>query len=189
MGEGTPSPFLMRLVLGLLALLLAAGPASAQDRFVAACVASAADEDLGEIDPAEICGCAAREVLAAGVPAARLDAFAAHVPASGALDVDAIPEPLRATAEQAVAGIMTCALATSLGPTADGAALAQLRVDTEVLANPERPDGVSGSAPRPAAPAAAPVTPTLPPGLRTGDGTSPVRTQQAGAGAAVRIVG
>ncbi len=182
----------MRFVLGLLALLFAATPASAQSRLYASCMTSA--EGDGALSPAvaqSLCTCAETRVLSGGETEASVDRYLTYaeglnVGPSGMAEVDDAPEWARATSSVLVGAVTSCV--TDL----------QRRAYAE-SDDPDVPAVVSTGAPEaggaavtggPAGTTAAGASrPALPAGLRTGDGTAPVQTRQMGKGAALRIVG
>lgn len=172
----------MRLaVLAVLALAASAAP-EAQTRFLAACVASAQEGAELPFDPEQVCGCATDGAIAKGVRGSDLDVLIDYVGEDQDFDTAAMPEAVQATAAIAVESLLGCALAGGLTPPGAEA--------TSPAAEPQA--GMIGraaagsSAPEMAVPAA---PASLPSGLRTGNGTAPVRTDAAGPGTAIRIVG
>ena len=140
-------------------LALAAGAASAQARFVESCVLSTEGQEGLAAAPDAVCGCAAEAAVASGATADALDALIDHVREDGTFDAEAMPDETRATADVAVRALLTCAL---LGGDTAGAAAAMAPTSA-------RPGGPPSGRPRSGAPVR--------------------RTEQAGAGAAIRIVG
>ncbi|WP_420454606.1 hypothetical protein [Rubrivirga sp.] len=170
----------MRLV--LLVLLLAAGPASAQSRLYSSCMTSA--EGDGALPPGvaeALCACLETRALAAGETAASIDRYLAFAEGLDAdpSGVDVAEDPPGWATETSSAlreGMAACVLDV------------QQRAYAESH-DPDVPAVVSTGAPGAGVAAPAPPRPAPPAGLRTGDGTAPVQTQQTGKGAAVRIVG
>ena len=185
----------MRLTLGLLLLLLAAVPASAQSRFLTACMASGERDASLSVDAvASICGCTETQSLASTLTSADLDRYVAYLHSQGetaslGIDDDA-PEDITAVSGVLIESMMTClggeiamAKAESPSPRATVAPTQAVHVPAAVEAAGKTlmEEGQTSLAPAPVVVAA--------PGLRTGDGTGAVRAEQSGRGAAVRIRG
>ena len=159
----------MRRLLGLFVVLAAvSAPASAQDRFLEGCVASAEGHDLGGADPAVVCQCAAERAIARGIPAATIDAVVDVDETSG----EAVPEVVEAAGALLAESLFACAV--DAVPAVEAAPEADVPPGAAVTGAPVPP---------PPAPPAPPV------GIRTGDGTGPVRAEQDGKGGVIRILG
>ena len=185
----------MRLVLGLLLLVLASTPASAQSQFLTACMASGErDASLSVAAVASICGCTETQSLASTLTPADLDRYVAYLGSQGdtaslGVDDDA-PEDVTSVSVVLIESMMMClddgvAIANAQLPSARVAVAPTpaVRAAAEVEAA-----GKTLSEAVQATPAPAPVV-VAAPGLRTGDGTGAVRAEQSGRGAAVRIRG
>ena len=166
----------MRHLLGLLAVLAAvAAPTSAQARFVEGCVAEAQGRDLGGLDPAAVCQCAAETAIARGIPAATVDAVVDHDETSG----EPVPDAVQAAAALLSEGLFACALDEDAAEVPSDAAPADAGTGAPVEAVTGAPVEVVTVAAPPSASSG---------GFRTGNGTGPVRTQQNGKGGVIRIV-
>ena len=153
----------MRTLFGLLALFaVIAAPASAQARFVQACAASPEIAQIEGLDGGALCQCIAARSIGRGIPAGDLDRSIDY----SAEGIQSAPPEIRAVARVAMESTASCAHDV-YGQQREGVA----QQATPTAGGPARP------------PAALPV------GIRTGDGGSPVRAEQAGRGAAVRIRG
>ena len=171
----------MRSLFGLVVVFAAvAAPASAQARFVESCVAEAEGIELGGLDPAAVCQCAAETAIARGIPAATVDAVVDHDGTSG----EPVPDVVQAAGALLSEGLMACALSEDAAEVAPVDAAAEGVSEAPVEAVTGAPvDAVTG------APVQATPSPQPAGDFRTGNGTGPVRTQQDGKGGAIRIVG
>ena len=194
----------MRLALALSLVALAAAPASAQSRFVEACTASPDLEAAEGIDGPALCECAAEGAIARGVLPADLDRSvealadpeaAAHLEAVSTLvreatvacGVQQLYGDAAYETDEAGQPVLQRAYAESFDPSVP----AVLQTGPARLGEPVEV-GAAG-APVPAATVGAPAVgapaSVAPGGVRVGYGRAPVRTEQSGAGAAIRIVG
>ncbi len=182
----------MRLALALLLAAAAGTPADAQARFVDACVASSQSEDV-PFDPASVCGCAATQALVAGATPADLDRLMDHV-RDDDLEVDQLPGPLQPTGMLVTNALVECALAdigVAGGAEMQSAYAESFDPDVPAVAVVPAAAGAEAGAATPAGAVAPPAAarPTLPTGLRTGNGDAAVRTLTPSPGGAIRIVG
>ncbi|GAB5535602.1 MAG: hypothetical protein Rubg2KO_18510 [Rubricoccaceae bacterium] len=158
--ERKPSLNAMRFV-GLLCLVLASSTApEAQQRFIDACVASAADDDVQGADMPSVCACGAERAISQGISGTSLDGLMQYVGADGNINLDAAPEPVRALSEVVIEGLFSCLFDSVQG-----------QVDATPTA--------TSSTPSPQARSPRRVAPTR----------STSRVQRRGAGSAIRIQG
>ena len=144
---------------------------------MASCVASTEADASLPFDPGPVCQCAAEAVIAQGVRPADLDGILDYVGDDQTFDAAAMPDAAQAVASMAMASLQSCALAAS--PEAlrvSGQTPAVDAVDLPVKTAPTQMGG-SGASGVPSG------------GVRLGSGPAPKRTEQAGPGAAIRIVG
>ena len=168
----------MRLVALLVFLLVSSSAASAQQRFVEACIAASQVDAVPE-DARKICSCSAERSMQSGISASSLDGLMQYLDADGDLDVTGAPAPIQALSEVVGQTLFTCVFdAFDEAMVASGAT----RVDPPVSgtsstgASAEAAVGegmVSGATSRTARP-------------RPGSGK---RVVQAGKGAVYRILG
>ena len=160
----------MRSLCFLTLVILFAAPASAQSRFFASCVTSAQGADARTREEAEaICQCAVdRATQGHGVAPDLLDRYVDVMASAATPDIGGDQAVMRRVVRLVRESTRTCALDPSAGRRAGAPALP------------------SGAVPVGGEPAPAPRGTT---GIRTGDGTGPVRAEQSGKGGAVRIVG
>ena len=153
----------MRTLFGLLALFaVIAAPASAQARFVQACAASPEIAQIEGLDGGALCQCIAARSIERGVPATDLDRSIDY----SSEGLQAAPPEIQVVARVAMESTASCA--------------------HDVYGQPR--EGVAQQAsPTTGGPARSPAAPPV--GIRTGDGGAPVRAEQSGRGAAVRIRG
>lgn len=153
----------MRVLFGPMALFaMVAVPASAQARFVQACTASPEIAQIDGLDGGALCQCVAARTTERGIPAADLDRSIDY----SAEGLQTAPQEIQAVARVAMESTASCA--------------------HDVYGKPQ--DGVAQQAP-PGTGGPARLAPATPVGIRTGSGAAPVRTEQSGRGAAVRIRG
>ncbi|MEM1117973.1 MAG: hypothetical protein AAF845_16585 [Bacteroidota bacterium] len=177
----------MRLLAVAFLLLGLAVPASAQSRYVEACVASSADEpSLDRAGAETLCACSADRALSNGLAAARLDALVDYAdPEAGYdLDLEGAPEAVQETALIVVGSLMECLLTQGMEEMVEAFATAAsegMSASSEPVSTKPK-TGETASTPA-SAPAVAPRS-----GIRTGNGTGTVLSTQQGSGAAVRIV-
>lgn len=175
----------MTLRLALLSLVVAAAPAAAQSQFIASCMTSAGQSE-GALTPEQnrqICECSAAQAMSAGVDAGQLDGMVTYVDESGSLDLDGAPDEIQQAGATVMSSTLGCALQIGMA-----AMMTEMAGGiTEALAEPGA--ATTTVAADPAAPVAPPPPAVLPTGLRTGNGTGPVRTQRSGTGSAIRITG
>ena len=181
----------MRLALCLLVALAAAAPASAQARFVQQCVASAEGEDMGGIDPADVCQCTADAADRRGIAASSLDALVDHVSADGDLQLESLPEGDQAVAEVVIESMLGCAFKSSLASLGEeiGAAFSEGFAMEEAVTEQSAPTDEPAPPPAAVAMPAPAAPPAVPAGFRLGDGATARQAVQAGPGGAIRIVG
>jgi len=145
--------------LGLLLFVLASSAApEAQQRFIDACVASAADDDVQGADMPSVCACGAERAIGRGISGASLDGLMQYVGPDGNLDLGAAPEPVQALSEIVIEGLFSCLF-----------------------------DSVQGAATSHSTPvSSAPSSQVVPPRVAA-PARSASRVQRAGAGSAIRI--
>ena len=169
---------LSRTLLGLASLCALAWstPAHAQARFVAACTVAAEAEGLAA--PAPTCECVAGQMQAAvpGLTGADLDAILDSAGQDGQPAPDA-PAMVQQAARSLGGALAACAAGSP------DAASTPPRETTPGRTTAGETGGSASTG------ATVPPRRVPPSGLRTGNGTGPVRTSQPGTGAAIRIVG
>ena len=178
-------------LLALLALAFSAS-ADAQARFVNACIASAADEEVEvPFDPDQVCGCAASGAMSAGVAPADLDRLIDFVQDDN-LELDALPSEMQAAGGAVMESLLGCVMSQTLGNALSGATSAAASQSAGTTPSTSA-SGTQSSPAQSVAAVSAPGAatsqlPTGPTGLRTGNGGGTVRTGALSPGAAIRII-
>ena len=195
------NPLARRLAAAVLLALAASASADAQALFVNACIASAPSDVPFDAD--RVCGCAASTAMSAGVEPRALDQLIDYASEDGTLDAATMPEALRAAAAATTDAIFACAVADGAAdpagavPLAGGVARAEPappvsgvipRAAGATIPSAAAPPGATSASP-PSASAPLARDPSLPEGLRTGNGTGSFRTSSPSPGGAIRILG